>query len=343
MYTNVFYFYRINEIGGIETFYQNLAEKYQDRDITIVYNIGSKEQIRKLSRKVRVIQWKDGMEIACKRAFFNFNLNVIDHIQAEEYIQIIHGDYKSMQIMPNRSPKIDKYLACSRQAAETFEELTGEQCTVVYNPVVSPKGRKALRLISTTRLTREKGKQRIERMAQLLDAAGVTYTWEIFTDDKHAINNKNIVYRKPVMDVWPYVSAADWLVQLSDNEGFCYSVVEALMAGTPAIVTPCPVFKELGLDSTNSITLDWNFDEIPTDRILAGLTFPEYRPPEDGWSKLLGKTPATYKRDEMAMTECKQFYQDLQLGRNVHRGEQLQMHRDRAEYLSDLGLVDILS
>ena len=136
MYTNVFYFYKINDIGGIETFYQNLAEKYRDRDITIVYNVGAKEQIRKLAKKVRVMQWKDGMEITCKRAFFNFNLNIIDHVHAEEYFQIIHGDYKSMQIMPNRSPKIDTYLACSQVAADTFEELTGEKCKVKVDRLV---------------------------------------------------------------------------------------------------------------------------------------------------------------------------------------------------------------
>ena len=349
MYTNVFYFYKINDIGGIETFYQNLAEKYRDRDITIVYNVGAKEQIRKLAKKVRVLQWKEGMEITCKRAFFNFNLNIIDHVHAEEYFQIIHGDYKSMQIMPNRSPKIDTYLACSKVAAESFEELTGEKCKVVYNPAVWHPSSKPLRLISTTRLTREKGKQRIEKMAQLLDEAGVVYTWEIFTDDKHAINNPSIVYRKPVMDIWPYIAEADWLVQLSDNEGYCYSVVEALMEGIPVIVTPCPVFKELGLDDTNSITLDWDFEQLPIDKILNGKRilgkkkFPEYKPPKDGWSAMLGKNKSTYNRSEVALIQCIQLYQDLQLNRIVNRGERIEMKRDRAEYLADLGLVEILS
>ena len=345
MYTNVFYFYRINDIGGIETFYQNLAEKYRDRDITIIYNVGAKEQIRKLAKKVRVIQYKEGMEITCKRAFFNFNLNIIDHVHAEEYLQIIHGDYKSMQIMPNRSPRIDTYLACSKVAADTFFELTGEKCKVTYNPVIvaDKNDEKLLKLISTTRLTREKGKQRIERMAQLLDAAGVVYRWEIFTDDKHPINNPSIVYRKPVMNVVPYVADADWLVQLSDNEGYCYSVVEALQHGVPVIVTPCPVFKEIGLTEENSITLDWDFEEIPLDEILKGKTVSEYHPMKDGWSALLGKNKSTYKCSETAYVMATQTYQDLKLERIVNRYEELNMPRDRAEYLADLGLVEILS
>ena len=343
-YTNVFYFYKINDIGGIETFYQNLAEKYRDRDITIIYNVGAKPQIRKLAEKVRVLQYHEGMEIDCKRVFFNFNLNIIDHVHAEEYYQIIHGDYKSMGVMPNRSPKINKYLACSKVAADTFKELTGEECEVVYNPVVEHTYVYPLRLISTTRLTREKGKQRIEKMSKLLDDAGVVYTWEIFTDDRHPIENRpNIVYRKPVMDVTPYLRDADWLVQLSDNEGYCYSVVEALQVGTPVIVTPCPVFKELGLNDENSITLDWNFTEIPIDEILEGKCALDYVPPDDRWGKLLGRNKSTYKRTESSTVRCSQSYWDIALERNVNRGEELQMLRNRAEYLADLGLVEILS
>lgn len=345
MYTNVFYFYKINDIGGIETFYWNLARKYKDKDITIIYNVGAKEQIRRLSRLVRVIKWQEGMEITCKRAFFNFNLNAIDYIHAEEYIQIIHGDYKAMKIMPNRSEKIQRYLACSKTAADSFKALTGVECEVVYNPTVLPSDMpRELRLISTTRLTSEKGKERIERMAKMLDDAGVVYTWEIFTDDRHPIENPNIVYRKPVMDVLPYLFRADWLVQLSDNEGYCYSVVEALQVGTPVIVTPCPVFKELGLDETNSITLDWNFKEIPVYKITMGMVLHDiYTPPADTWGKLLGRNKSTYKRTENALVHVVNTYWDIALQREVARSEELNMIRSRAEYLADLGLVEILS
>ena len=77
IYTNLFYFLHINQIGGIESFFYNLAKKYRDRDITIVYKTGSLEQIYRLSRYVRVIKYEEGMSFKCKRAFFNFNIDII--------------------------------------------------------------------------------------------------------------------------------------------------------------------------------------------------------------------------------------------------------------------------
>ena len=343
MYTNVFYFLKINDIGGIETFYYNLAKKYTDRDITIVYRVGARDQIRRLQKLVRVIHW-EGQRIQCKRAFFNYNLDIIDYIDAEEYIQIMHGDYRAMGILPNYSPKITKYLACSKIAAEAFHEITGQPVKTVYNPVAEPPKEKALRLISATRLTREKGKERIERLARILDAAGVVYTWEIFTDNKDEIQNENIIYRKPTMNIGPYIAAADWLVQLSDNEGYCYSVVEALQAGTPVIVTPCPVFAEIGVNEKNSITLPFDFNDAPIEQIKAGLPPFEYKPKKDGWSALLGKEKSsyTYERHAKARTTVVKKYFDLVLNRNMNCLEELTMDRDRAEHLENMGLIRIL-
>jgi glycosyltransferase involved in cell wall biosynthesis len=58
------------------------------------------------------------------------------------------------------------------------------------------------------------------------------------------------------------IAQADFLIQLSDNEGYCYSIVEALNLGIPVVVTPIPVFKEIGLDDTNSITLDFDCSNV---------------------------------------------------------------------------------
>lgn len=343
MYTNFFYFYKINEIGGVETFYYNLAKKYKAKDITICYTVGDKKQIRRLQKYVRVLQYR-GQKIQCKRAFFNFNLDIIDNVEAEEYYQILHGDYKAMGYLPNSDPRITKYLACSKQVADSFHEITGAEVEVCYNPTDDLKRPgKLLRLVSATRLSSEKGKERIEKMADLLDAAGVSYSWDIFSDTKTLINNEHIALRKSTLDILPYVADADWLVQLSDNEGYCYSVIEALQIGTPVIVTPCPVFKELGLNDANSITVDFDFEEIPVDRIVKGLPAFTYKPKKDTWNKYLGKEKATYKINEKALVRGIITYYDLKLERNVERNEEVEMPRDRAEYLADLELVEILT
>ena len=87
---------------------------------------------------------------------------------------------------------------------------------------------------------------------------------------------------KPRLDILDYVANADYLVQLSDNEGFCYSVVEALCAGTPVIVTPCPVFDEIGLvDGENCYKVPFDMKNFDVKKLLGEPLKFEYRPPQD--------------------------------------------------------------
>lgn len=338
---NIFYFRVINAIGGIESFFYYLAEKYQDWDITIYYEIGDPDQIKRLKQFVRVRKY-NGEHIVCDKAFFNFNLDIIDNVEAKEYYQIAHGDYKSSGIKPNISPKITKYLGVSKQVCTTYKEVTGFDTELVYNPIKVEKPRKVLNLLSATRLTSEKGKGRMKKLAKLLDAADIPYLWTIFTDDKDAIKNPNIVYMKPRLDITNYIANADYLVQLSDNEGYCYSVVESLMVGTPVIVTDCPVFRELGvLDGKNGFIVDFDMQNVPLEKIYKGLPKFEYEPKEDRWSKILAKGKSTYKEDmkKQVKVQCiVPFYTDMVLLRNVTKDEILEVNRLRADELIDAGV-----
>lgn len=338
---NIFYFRVINAIGGIESFFYYLAEKYQDWDITIYYEVGDPDQIKRLKQFVRVRKY-NGEHIVCDKAFFNFNLDIIDNVEAKEYYQIAHGDYKSSGIKPNISPKITKYLGVSKQVCTTYKEVTGFDTELVYNPIKVEKPRKVLNLLSATRLTSEKGKGRMKKLAKLLDAADIPYLWTIFTDDKDAIKNPNIAYMKPRLDITNYIANADYLVQLSDNEGYCYSVVESLMVETPVIVTDCPVFRELGvLDGKNGFIVDFDMQNVPLEKIYKGLPKFEYEPKEDSWSKILAKGKSTYKEDmkKQVKVQCiVPFYTDMVLLRNVTKDEILEVNRLRADELIDAGV-----
>lgn len=79
----------------------------------------------------------------------------------------------------------------------------------------------------------------------MLNESEIPYIWTIFTDDTNKIDNPNIIYMKPRLDISNYIANADYLVQLSDTEGYCYSVIESLCLGTPVIITDMPVMKEL--------------------------------------------------------------------------------------------------
>jgi len=301
---NCFYFLKINEIGGIESFFYYLAKKYKDWDITIYYKIGDIKQIRRLKKYVRVKKY-NGEKIVCDRMFFNFNLEIIDNVEAKEYIQIAHGDYKAMGIKPNTHPKITKYLGVSKQVCDTYEEVTGHKTELVYNPIEVPKPQKVLNIISATRLTREKGKNRMIKLMQLLDEVNIPYIWTIFTDDTNAIEHPNVAYMKPRLDIIDYIANADYLVQLSDNEGYCYSVIESLCVGTPVIVTKCPVFEELGVaNGKNGFIVDFDMSNVPIQEIYKGLPKFEYKPKESNWDKFLEKGKSTYKEEKMQMVKA---------------------------------------
>lgn len=341
---NIFYFYKINKIGGIETFFYYLAKKYKDFDITIYYQEGDEAQIRRLKKYVRVIKY-NGEKIKCKRAFFNFNLDIIDNVEAEEYYQIAHGDYKASGDIPNISKKITKYLGVSKRVCETFSEIIKQDVELVYNPIEIEKPKKVLNLISATRLTREKGKNRMIKLAKMLDDAGIPYLWTIFTDDTQAIDNPNIVYMKPRLDIINYIANADYLVQLSDNEGYCYSVVEALKVGTPVIVTDCPVFKELGINKTNGFVLDFEMENVPIKEIYKGLPKFEYEPKKDNWSDLLVKGKSNYQKDlkTKVLVKCVQNYFDIELQElKTKNSKPYKVNKVRAEELIGYGDIEII-
>lgn len=337
---NCFYFRYINKIGGIEQFYYYLAKKYNAYDITIIYNDGDYNQIKRLSKLVRCIKYK-GQKIKCDKIFFNYNLDIIDNVEANEYIQIAHGDYKSSRVKPNTHPKINKYLGVSQLVCDTYKEITGYDTELCYNPIEIDKPKKILNLISATRLTYEKGKSRIEKLASMLDKANIPYLWLIFTDDTKAINNPNIIYMKPRLDIINYIANADYLVQLSDNEGYCYSVVESLCVGTPVIVTDVPVFKEIGVNNTNGFILDFELNNVDLDAIYKGLPKFEYKPKEDNYKKLLIKSKSDYEPNKKVKVKCIQDYNDIELNKEIRRDEEYIIDLSRAMYLEDENIVEV--
>lgn len=334
---NVFYFWHINIIGGIETFFYEMVKKYSDsHDITIIYKTGDKEQINRLKQYVRVKKYT-GETIECEKCFFNFNLEIIDNVKAKEYIQIIHGDYKAMGIKPNTHPKITKYICVSKIAAESLKELTNNDSKVIYNPITVEEPKKVLFLLSATRLSKEKGKERMIKLSNMLNEANIPYLWLVFTNDTNAIDNPNIAYMKPRLDIRGYIAKADYLVQLSDNEGYCYSVVEALSLGTPVIVTDMPVMKEIGVNENNGFILDFNLSNVDVKEIYNKEFNFKYNPPKEEWNKELIKSKSTYKEELEKMKKIKalQNYTDTELKRNIVIGEEYIVDNERAEEITN--------
>ena len=56
MYKNLFYYKHVNAIGGVETFFYEIAKKYgKDHDITLLYQTGDPKQLQRLRELIRVV------------------------------------------------------------------------------------------------------------------------------------------------------------------------------------------------------------------------------------------------------------------------------------------------
>jgi len=297
MYGTIFYYADICRIGGVETFFYEMAKKYgiyspAGQNIVLLYRTGDEDQLKRLSSVMKVERWC-GNPIQCKQAIFGYSFEKrdLDLIHADEYIQVIHADHLVLKdVMP---PKIDprfRYIAVSENNALSWEKLTGIKPEVCYNPITVEKPKKVLRLISATRLPPDKGPWRINALAKALDKAGVRYQWTVYTDTKGVeFERPNVVLAKPSYDIRDYIAEADWLVQLSDTEGYSYSLLEALCLGTPVIVTDMPSNWEMQIeDGVNAVVLPFDMSDIPIFRIktpyLKGFS---YKPRKDNWGKIL--------------------------------------------------------
>lgn len=338
---NMFFFSRLNACGGVETFLYYLAKTYNNFVVYYSDDTSDLMQIDRLSDYVEVRKWR-GERIKCKRAFWNYNPGIIDYVDADEHIQVIHMNYKSQNRVPRIHPKMTKWCGVSKVACQEFSELTGKECELLYNLVALDVPKKVLKLISATRLTEEKGREEIIKLGDTLDSYGIPYLWLIFTNDYKVIKNPNIIYMEPRLDITGFIQGADYLVQLSSSESFCFSVVEALMLGIPCIVRDLPIWSDIGLkDRENCFILNFDMSDIPVQEIYKGLKSFKYTPPKSNWDLYLDNN-GDYDPNEM--TECRASCKFWDIVEKVwhEKGDIIKCNKKRKNVLTSLGLVDIL-
>lgn len=345
---NIIYISYISEIGGVETFAYELAKKYKDRDVAVVCKTIDKKQLQRLSKICWVYRHTD-QYIKCKTAIINYDTSIINFICDEADIYMtIHADYEH-NFYKNKFPqhqRIKSYIGITKHIVESFKRCTGNQnCILGYNPLTIEKEDRYITLVSATRLTSIKGKDRMIMLQKTLDRLGINYIWYIFTNDTNAIESPNVVYMKPRLDVYRWIERADYVVQLSDTEACSYTINEALYRNIPVIVTPLPYLEEIGYrDGKTGYTIEFdcsNVEEV-SKKLKNKPTF-EFKHLKDIYGGLFTNTETRFKEDNMkSKIICKEAYFDIQLNRLVEKEETLVVDNDRAEHLMSLGLVELV-
>ena len=265
IHDNIIYVNNISIIGGVETFVYELAKKYKDLDIAVVCKTIDSNQLKRLIKLVPVYFHYDE-KIYCKVAIINYDTSIIDYINDEAKIyQVIHGDYTSpiYKSIPHHD-RVYKYLGITKYIVKTFKEITGfENVELCYNPLEIEHDKKII-FVTLSRLSKEKGLERMRKFAYLLDKMKINYLWFILTNNtENKIESKNIIYVEQRLDDDYFIDIADYLVQLSDSEALSYSINKALYKNKPVIVTPLPYLEEIGvIDNVNSYIINFDCSNI---------------------------------------------------------------------------------
>lgn len=332
-FNNIYYFRKINRIGGTEQFLYEMAKKYHKYDITILYDEADFYQLMRLKKLVRCIRRNPSKKYYADKAFYNFNIEAIEQIEAKEHIFICHAIYQELGYKPPIDhPKITALLAVSKYAEEQLklqEEMMGVNKPIIqcYNPLELEKPNKIVKLISACRLEdKTKGGQRTLKLIEALDRYcernNRHYLWTIYTNkDNYEIESPNVVIMKPRADVRDYIADSDWLVQLSnDMETYCYSINEALGYGVRVVRTPLSVAKELKIPKNAEVVLDWDCNNV--DKVVKAIFKPKtkfaYKPPKSRWKAILEPKPSnyTYDKNTVRIKPIRAFY-DVELRQNV--------------------------
>lgn len=333
------------EIGGIETFIYNFCShmrKYYD--ILVLYDRIAPVQRERLDKIVRTAQNNPNVKIECTNVIINRITDKVPiNVRYKKKIQMCH--------MAKLDPRYklpadnDIQIPVSKVVADSFE-CDLRKYTIINNLTVRQKVKEPLLLVSATRLaTKEKGFNRIKVLCEELRKAEIPFIWLLFSDA--TVNDPNVVNIKPTLNILPYIKKADYLVQLSDSEAFCYSIVEALEVGTPVITTPLPILEELGYEEgVHGYIIPFEIVGADLKRLYNVPTFTykyDNAKRVRQWRKVLeDKEKAVFKDLPRLRVKVTQAYSDIVLCRVLTPGDVVEMPKDRAREIQDKGFGVII-
>lgn len=342
--TIIMYCNHINYIGGIETYIynwcQHLADKY---DVTVLYRSGDIQQVTRLYDYANVDLMDDAVQYSCDVLLSNSAWAPIPpNVHAKKSYKIIHADYRDMELYGWKFVNdADAYLAVSQIAADSVKELFGIDATII-SPLMGYKQepKHILRLVSFTRLTPEKGGERVKQFAEELRKNNIPFEWRFYSDKSLAIQGfPEIVMSPPTLDVATGLSNADYLVQLSRTESFCYSVHEALQYGTPVICTDIPAFRGVIVNGYNGYLIPCDMSAIDAKTIYGCIpsNFEYVVSNEDSldkWVHILGEpqrnSHTEHRVENNVRVKALMSYYDTSLNRYINQGEEFEVEHLRS-------------
>ena len=280
-------------IGGIETADYQLAKAFGDRNIVFVFRTADIEQALRLAQFCEVVM-DDGKMHFDTDVLILANYDSMDFIKgrftAKKVYQQVHADWANMKSMwqwhnfkwmPDE--QVDKVLAVSTTTVKALQTAFERPIPAELVPnILAPPEDNGFRVFLTlSRFSAEKGADLIIAMAKKFKEAGKSFLWIIcgtMSDSglkRRLGGDANIVFVEPSIMNEGLIKNCDYLVQLSKNESYCYSVHEALACGKPCICTDIPEFRKVIKQGENGWLVGQGLEGLDIDGIFGKLLTPK--------------------------------------------------------------------
>lgn len=255
----IIYFSNIHVIGGIETWIYNLGKRYE---FSVVYDKADDKQLERLNN-IGIETIKNvGQHIECNTLIFPV-FNNPDFIEAKKRIVFIHGMYDKLVL--DNVPEYDEIYAVSQGASDAFYKTHGIKAKVLYNYIDIEEKEKPLIIGVFSRLSVEKGKWRAQHLIEKLQEKNKPFLMLIFTDLPFECEDKRVIFIKPELCPFGWMSICDYICQLSDTEAGCLTAQEALKLDKPLLITKLPILNEFGINESNAKIYEFDMSNLDID------------------------------------------------------------------------------
>lgn len=292
--------------GGIETACLNIARQYSDRDITFLFGASHIEQALRLAQ-YRPVVVDNGTDIECDVLIvmgYDGLRHIKGEIKAKRVYQQVHADWSQMKRFRMykdfelNTKGIDKFLSVSETARQGLLTAFDQPIDSIIVPnILSPEKYGEFRIFLTlSRLEQEKGGDILLSMIERFRMANKRFVWiicgggseqgKIYSQIKQY---DNIVFLPPAQENKWLLKKADYLVQTSLAESYCYSIHEALAVGTPVISTDIPEARKVIENGKNGYLVNFSLNNLDIEAIFNNR--PEFEPRlekvDPVWEKVL--------------------------------------------------------
>lgn len=295
------------KIGGIETADYQMAKAFPDRNIGFVFRTADIDQALRLGEYCDVTVDDGKMFIDCDvliLANYDSYPLIKGRVKAKKIYQQVHADWANMKKMwqwsnftwsPDKD--VDKVLAVSDTSVEALKTAFNEpiEAELVPNILNPPEDNGFRVFLSLSRFSAEKGAEQVVAMSRKFKDAGKKFLWIISGTMSDSKLNRKLGGDNSIMFVEPNIANenlirnCDYLVQLSKNESYCYSVHQALAWGKPCICTDIPEFRKVIKPGYNGWLVGQNLERLDIDAIFGKILSPEptREPINPIWGKVL--------------------------------------------------------